>query len=377
MAKILQNSENQIKYRKYFIDSSKFYIDSTCFINVNIPQNFTLIDSDTGAALNDFKRNSLEIPYKDHKIYIASLKKQLKQISIDRVLIYFPAKIAGADYFSGIRKEHVIEVLNFLSAIGYVAFESAEKIYKQIYVKDLDIKMDMKLAEADREDLKEYNKQLEYRFQGTPENWHPFNSIKQGYGIQTYKREISTFTKPFLKFYDKTKEMQAPKNQAFFASLPDDLQAEIRNNFIYRYEFTLKDKTFFSKFGISNRLEDVHEIRQEKWHEIGSYYVNTNFQAKIKVPRDLRKLKPIEKTLCLHFLDAHEHGLDINQIRNMYIAPQSDKKSRYRMSLLFDRIYQQTATDNVIFIRNKYDMITKWDKFFGFIKCDKKQLKTI
>ena len=50
------------------------------------------------------------------------------------------------------------------------------------------------------------------------------------------------------------------------------------------------------------------------------------------------------------------------------MAGQIGKKNRYRMSLLFDRIYYFVASGNAKEIRDNCEMITKWDKYFGFIK---------
>lgn len=355
-----------IPYNKYFIDSGKFFIDSDAFISVNIPQNFTLIDSDSGEVLNDFKRSSLEIPYGNHKIYIATVKRQLKQMSIDKILIYFPAKISGADYFQGIQKHNIIDVLNFIKLKGYLNFDDVNEIYKKIFVKDLDIKCDFFIPDGSKIELKEYNNNLKEKFNGTPENIHLFDSQKQGFGISTYKRETGTITKPFIKFYDKRTEM-VDKNKEFFKTLPDALQNEILSSFIYRYEFTLKDKTFFTKFGISNRLEDLHEVLQDTWLKIGRIMLNINFQAKMKKPKDTSELRPIENLLCLYFMEDIQRGLSVSAVKNKYISIQTNRLQKSRMSALFDRIYYNTSIDHSCKIMHNYEMIQKWDRFFGFI----------
>lgn len=364
MANIQQKNENLIPYGKYFIDSGKFLIDSKFFTQVKIPTNFTLIDSDTGEALNDFKRSSLEIPYKGHKIYVASVKKHLKQGYIDKVLIYFPAKIAGNDYFYGIQKYHVIDILEYLKNKGYLMFDSSNEIYKQIYVRDLDIKMDLKFSRDKKDELSEYNKELRRRFNGSDENFHIFNSEKQGFGISTYERTRATVAKPFLKFYDKTKEL-ITKQQDFYISLPDPLRTEIQFNLIYRFEITLKDKDFFNKFAISNRLEDIHENLQEKWKEIGMYFLNTNFQMIIRKPKDTSELKPIERTLSLQMLRSIDNGISVNEIIKEYVDIQKNRLQRARMKLLFERIYYFTTNGKAMEVQDNYNMITKYDKIFG------------
>jgi len=89
-------STNILPFGKYYIDSGKFFIDKTAFKEVNIPENFTLTDADTGELIDEFKKSSLSIPYKKHKIYISNVSKKLsnsgRDYFIDKVLIYFPAK---------------------------------------------------------------------------------------------------------------------------------------------------------------------------------------------------------------------------------------------------------------------------------------------
>jgi len=231
----------------------------------------------------------------------------------------------------------------------------------------------MKLAHNDKPEVKEYNKALRERFNGVTENFHLFDSKKQGFGIQTYERDKSTITKPFLKFYDKSKELTG-KSYEFFNTLSAYIQSEVQDNFIYRYEFTLKDKRSFDKFGINNRLEDVHEVLESKWREIGKAFFNTNFRTKVKKPRDLSKLRGVEKTLALYFTEDIKRGLTVTQIKDKYILPQKDKKQRYRMSLLFERIYYFSAVDNenTKEIRHTYELVNKWDKFFGLIENTQK-----
>lgn len=364
MAKIVNKL---IPYNKYYIDSAKFYIDSNLFIKINIPENFTLVDADTGSVVDEFKRNSLQVPYKDHKIYIGRVTKYLPQAVYNKVLIYFPAKITGDNYFYGIQKETIIEVLEHLKSIGYLEFENSNEIYKEIYIKDLDIKMDMCLTKKDKEEIKIYNKSLKDNFNGTPENFHSFDSKKQGFGISTYTREKATIVKPFIKFYDKQEEI-LEKNYDFYKTLNPELQKEILDNFIYRFEFTLKDKSFLNKFGISNRLEEIHEVRQSTWKKLARHYMDANFQVKMKTPKDTSKLTPTDKILVIHFLDDIERGLTIFDIKTKYISIQTDRKAKYRASLLFDKIYYHSAVENdkARPVKEKYEMLCKWHNYFGF-----------
>ena len=54
-----EKSTPLIPFNKYFIDSSKFYIDYDLLLKVNIPNEFLLIDNIEGIVIDDFKRNCL------------------------------------------------------------------------------------------------------------------------------------------------------------------------------------------------------------------------------------------------------------------------------------------------------------------------------
>jgi len=365
-ANVTQNINKLIPYNKYCIDSAKYYVDTELFTQINIPSNFILIDSDTGEQLNNFKRSSLEIPYKNHKIYIATVKKQLKQTCINKILIYYSSKIAGNQYFNGNTKELYIEVLEYIKSLGYLSFELAENIFNGTYVKDLDMKMDMKLRIKDKNEITEYNKQLKDRFNGNASDIAVFNNNARGFGLMANNRATATITKPFLKFYDKSLEL-ITKNADFTNTLSEYIRNEIDFNFIYRYEFTMKNKSFFTKFGLTNKLSELLLVSNEKWIEIGKYFLNANFQVIIKKPRDTSKLRPMEKVLCTYFMQDINNGMNITEIKNKYVTSQSDRKSRYRMGEVFERVYYYCTVGNVKEITDKYEIVTKWDKYFGII----------
>ncbi len=364
---MVQRYKSIIPQQRYFIDSGKFYIDAACFSAIKIPENFTLIDKDTGEALNDFKRSSLEIPYQNHKIYIAKVKKILPKQTIDKILIYFPAKVAGEQYFYGIQKQTVIDVLLFLQSKGYLFFTNVEAIYNEIYVKDLDYKTDFLLPHAKVGEVKSWLKVMQERFNGIPEFCKVYDNQDKGIGLQTYHRDTATFAKVFSKWYNKSLEIQSDKNAEFFCSLSPDLQSEIQNNLIMRYEFTLKDKIYFTNFGITNRLSELMELPQSKLKEIGRAMLDKNFQPKMKREPDTSKLKPIEQVLVIHFMELIERGMSIGEIKDMYTVGQKTKQEKYRMGMMFEKVYYNaTVGAKASDAKRKYDMIKKWDKFFGF-----------
>lgn len=367
MTKIVQKTNVFSFYEKYLIDSSKFYIDLDVLKAVNLPKNFTIIDNDTGNIIDEFKKNSLQVNYKTHKIYIATITKELKQGKIKKLMFYFPAKVANIDYFNGITKSVIIDVLLFLREQTYIDFDDVNNVFKNIYVKDLDIKKDMRFKRTQKDSLFEYNKDLKSRFNGLPDRCIIFNNEKRGFGIQAHERITATTASPFLKFYDKSKELRSEKNRDFFNSLPDDLKNEIAENFIYRFEFTLKDNKFFKKFALSNRLEEVLEVRQITWQKIARYYLDTNFRYKVKKEYSKDELKPQEKILLHYMVEDFKRKESIYSVRRKYINTQKDKQRRFRASQTFDKIFSYYTNEKGFGqVIKSHEILNNWDNYFGF-----------
>lgn len=371
-----EKSTPLIPFNKYFIDSSKFYIDYDLLLKVNIPNEFLLVDKIEGNVIDDFKRNCLNLPYKDHKIYLAIEEKytqnrwkpELAHKLWKKVMFYFPAKINPLGYFSGITKQMVIEVLTHIKSLGYIDFENIESIYDQIELKDLDIKRDMQFNWSDKEKIVKYNNSLSDRFNGYPSEFKSFNNKANGLGIQTYNRNNSTIKKPFLKFYSKSDEILKKANEDLFNSMSLEVQEICKSYLIYRYEFTIKKINFFNHFSISNKLKDVLEISQDKWKEIAKYYLNTNFQIEIKTPLDVSKLKNIEIIMCLMIYDLIQLGRSIKEIELMFLNDTLHREQRKRNKKLFERCYYYASVPNeqTRELLEKYNTIKALDEFFGF-----------
>jgi hypothetical protein len=124
---------------------------------------------------------------------------------------------------------------------------------------------------------------------------------------------------------------------------------------------------YFQNFGISNKLKDVLEISQDKWKEIGKYYLITNFQTEIKTPLDVSKLKPSEKIYCIMIYDLIQLGRSIKEIELMFIS-ETNRTQRLRNRKLFNRCYYfaTVPNENTRELLEKYNSIKALDEIFGF-----------
>ena len=355
-----------IPFNKYCVDSAKFYIDFGFLTQINIPNEFTLIDSETGSILDNFKKNSITIPYKSHKIYLGKEIKVLPNKRVyNKVMFYFPAKINPEKYFFGITEEMVKEVINHIKDLGYINFNNINDLYKNIEVKDLDIKIDFKFSYTEREKIIKYNKSLQNRFNGYPSEFKIFNNQSNGVGIQTYNRNNTTLAKPFIKFYSKSDEIIKDKEN-LFDLMPKEVQDIVKYNFIYRYEFTIKTMDFFKHFEINNMFSNIVDIEQNKWRDIGKYYLVKNFQQEIKKPLDVSRLKPIEQIICLLIYDSIQLGRTINEIKLIF-SSFDNRTQRLRNNKLFERCYYYASVPNeeTKKLLKIYEEMKELDNLFG------------
>jgi hypothetical protein len=369
-----------IPFEKYCVDSAKFYIDCRFFSEIAIPNEFTLIDSETGNVLDNFKKSSLTIEYKNHKIYLAKEIKYVpskngQKLVFNKVMFYFPAKINPEKYFFGITEEMVKEVILYIQGLGYINFDNIDQLYKNVEVKDLDIKIDYKFSWFEKDKIVNYNKSLQDRFNGQTSEFKIFNNKKNGIGIQTYNRNNTTLAKPFLKFYSKSDEIMNEPEKLYYL-MPKEIQEIVKNNFIYRYEFTIKTMDFFRHFNISNYFSDILNINQDNWKVISKYYLNKNFNKEVRVSIDnvkkiekteLHKLKNSEQLITLLLFELIQLGKSINDIEKIFSLSNSRMQKIRNKELLKKCLNNITISENedVKFIK-QYQELKEMDIIFGF-----------
>jgi len=374
-----------IPFEEYCVDSAKFYIDCKFFSEIAIPNEFTLIDSETGSILDNFKKNSLTIQYKNHKIYLAHIIKSIpykngEKLVFNKVMFYFPAKINPEKYFFGITEEMVKEVLLYIQSLGYINFNDINRIYTYVEVNDLDIKIDYKFSWLEKQKIVNYNKSLQDRFNGHTSEFKIFNNEKNGIGIQTYNRNNTTLAKPFIKFYSKSDEIKK-EPEKLLKLMPKEIQDILENNFIYRYEFTIKTMDFFKHFNISNYFSDILKVNQDKWKEISKYYFNKNFNKDIKLSIDnvreiteteLNKLKPIEQILTLMIYEFLLLQKTIDDLEKFFRSKSRLQKFRNKELLkkCLDNIRiseneNESENKDIKFIK-EYQELKEMDSRFGF-----------
>lgn len=366
MTKIQKNLDSQLISDKYCIDSFKLSIDVDDLDFVSIPENYIETSADTGEVIREFKRKSLQVPFDNTTIYLGVHKRILNGKVYSKLYILFSSKIANKDYFSGIKKHHIINVLEFLKQRGYIGYTSVSEVFKKLFTLDTDIKKDFVFDIDYRDIIANYNKELVKQFQYEKCEIHNYKSAIN-LGIQTFNRERSTCVKPFVKWYDKNKELRG-KHEEFFGILPEDVRNILTTKFVYRFEFTMKDKKFFANFDLSNRLEDVLEISEDKWREVAKSLLQTLFHYKVKKMRDTTKLNYYEKILAIYLFESiQKNNISVDKAKSMFTRIQKKKEQKFKASILFDKIYQSITVGSEVGVYDDYNRIKQLDELFGLV----------
>jgi len=375
MTKVIQEVEKpKIPYDISLFDSMKIEFDMKLCTYVERFDDMRAYKDSSGEDWGDLKQRSWKIPYLHETIYYSTYSKQLKPKNapiqhFDKVVILVNSKHQNPDdYFKGVTKNVVLNILEFLREKGVIQFDCLHSVYKGCFVKDLDVKKDALKSMSNRDNDLEVMGRMKKYFDGDAQDCQHFRDTKvNGFGLQANHRKRSTLSKPFEKMYDKGLELMT-NSRSFYNLMSDKMQNHIALLYILRREITLKNKPFFDHFGISNRLEDLFDVSQEKWNEVFTYYYQKNYgQFKPKRP-DNGKMTPTDKLHALNmFEDFQENGRNMYYIREKY-ERSGNKKNRTgnRQIVLFERIYHYVTQVHAKEIRDEIDEIQAWAKHMGW-----------
>jgi len=355
------------------IDSAKFYFDRDIFKSVSIPEKFILTDADSGEIIEEFKKNSLSLPFEGHKVYISNVVKQLTSskntILYEKVMVYFSPKIRGNEYFKGIDLLTLREVLYFLRSRGYLDFNTNNltRIIENCYLKDCDMRIDFVLPKDSGEDVEDYYKCLKDRFNGNPGNFRHFaNKKKEGHGIVVNNRNNGGIKNPFFKFYDKGLELKTEKNREFYDNFNDDIKEFLRQNYILRFEYQIKDNRMFKYYGLSNKFVDIIKVPQSKWEYIRKSILHKVFTPQTRVI-DKSKMVIADRNHVILINHLLFTGLTFGAIQQLYLKSAHTKYEKYKFKKKFYRWYQ-LATDKSSYTKEAHaiiERIAKFDKIVG------------
>ena len=316
----------------FSIDSLKLRIpfDKVTILNESILDEKTkiIVSNVSGEIISEDKIKSLttEIKFNDYLIKVAIIQQhnfQSKQIE-EFIEIYLHSKILESNYFSGITQSNLISIYDKL--IQQKVFYCDYDTFINSSVNDIDIKIDFTSDKATFNDL---CNELKTRAK---------QSTKLGQGQAMYKngnltfnrRESSTLSSPFVKFYDKELEANE-KNSAFFSKyISNELIKDKR-----RIEATCKKSTDIKKFFNleASTLSTITQITQSELRRYVSYSINKNIDSVIKIEKSTESHKnAIDIQIHIHFTNSIENqNSTFLKTLNAYLIHFDDKQMKIRI----------------------------------------------
>lgn len=256
-------------------------------------------------------------------------KERQSKMYADFLCIGVHSKLLHSQYFEGIRKDNIQLIYDRLQSFGIVSF-SYDSFLSGL-VSDVDIKRDSKVDRlSDR--VKVVSKCVRPSADKYARKFKP----SQGGGLQFAERSKATNSRPFLKIYDKSKDLSENGSSEDFALTY--LKGQDLSN-IVRLEGTLKTFEMANKYGA-----DLADNSLSSWLDLDadllSLVLNNLVRVYIEAPvlkrrKNLTSLSPLD----LFFLRSLEIALSKElsltyAIDSLTIDFDRKVKSRYRKKLL-------------------------------------------
>ena len=319
------------KIEQFSIDSLKLRIpfhEVTILDKSILDTKRKLIISDaTGEILSEDKIKGLTTEIKFHsysiKIAIISLYDFKQKQSDEFLEVYLHSKILEQNYFDGFTQQNIKSVYDKLMSAK--VFFCSEDIFFNSTLNDIDIKHDFNL---NNNTFKELCKELQSRATPTTKLGQGANVYENG-NLTFNRRETSSYTKPFVKFYDK--ELEAiEKNSSFFNQFENSI---IRNK--KRIEVTCKKSSDIKKaFNLDkSNLSSILTISQKDLKQYLCYAINQNISKLVKIEKNINSnLSAIDIAIHIHFTNSiNNQNLTFIQTLQSFLTHYEDKQMKMRI----------------------------------------------
>jgi uncharacterized protein (DUF4415 family) len=286
-----------------------------------------VINNDTGEIISEdvIKSLSTEINFPHYKIKVAivSIWNFSKKSNFEFLEIYLHSKILQTNYFNGITSKDIQAIYKRL--MKRKVFHCTYESFMNGAVNDIDIKLDI---ETNTDVFKSLCKEL--KNQATE-----FNTLGQGAklysnGNLTFnRRESSTISKPFVKFYDKGIEA-IDKNKEFFTEY---INLDLTAINVKRIEVTCKKSSDIkSYFELENsNLKSILDIKQESLKNYLRFAINQNLKKGIKIAESSEKQNSnLDTFIHLHFVNSitnqgQTYQSTLNEVLNHFTTDKVNK----------------------------------------------------
>ena len=287
-----------------------------------------VISDVSGEIISEDKIKSLtsEVKFKGYSIKIAliSLYEFSTKSTNDYLEIYLHSKILEGRYFEGVNTNNIKQVYDKLMSAN--VFTCTFDTFVNSPINDIDIKLDLTIK---RDVFNELCKELNSRTSTTTKLGQGGNLYDNG-NLTFNRRETSTLTKPFVKFYNKELEANEKNSEFFNLYIPNKLIRDKK-----RIEVTCKKSTDIKRYFEleTSTLNSVLPIPNDKLLNYLCYAINQNISKPIKIAKSTHENKSaIDIQIHIHFTNSTANqGLTFIQTLNEYLEHFNDKQMRMRM----------------------------------------------
>ena len=226
-----------------------------------------------------YKKNALEVSLGTYNAYFKINKHYLGR-TIKKTHIYTPtlsiainSKFVEQRYFEGITIGNIYIIYTKLMSLN--VFKCDFEVFMKGYATDVDVKQDTYILNSI------YTKSIGEMDKATPERKGLLGSRifkeKDNQGLQWNDRNCSSKTFPFMKTYNKERELLYRSIDFFEEFLSD---REVKD--LCRFEYNVKTRPIKKKFDIKfETLEDLLNTSQNEFNRIHKAFVIQNFKDSI------------------------------------------------------------------------------------------------
>ena len=317
--------------KKYAIDSCKLRIklSDVIILDTSILDKHSIIKVNdvTGELVSqqEIKSLSKEIKFNGYSIKVAiteyyDFKQKSKEVFLE---VYLHSKILEQSYFDGITINNISQIYHKLMTAK--VFQCSEPTFMTSLVNDIDIKVDFI---ASKVLFKQLCTELKNR-SSKHTTLGQGSKLYDNSNLTFNRRESSTLSKPFVKFYDKELE-SIEKNQHFFKDFPTESIKDKK-----RLEVTIKkssDIKEFFKVEKSN-FESILNLPQSELEKFVSYAVKQNLNNKVKIEKSSAENKSaIDILIHIHFSNSIDNQkLTFLETMEEFLTHFDDKQMKIRI----------------------------------------------
>lgn len=358
---------NPIKFNVALIDSLTIFLplSEIKVLDNKLIDTFQVFYQSTGEILEDF------FPPRPQFYDFDGIKFRMSKIvrnsfianepPTEYIRLTITSKMLKENYFDGINKYNIIDIIDFINSKNVI--EVTKDVFLNAGINDIDLCVNYNLL------FEPYKTALDLlKVQVKPSKQHAVklfrpkkdkeNSkiLSKNYGIQYSTRDTAKLSEPFVKFYNKTDELQSNSTDFYNKYIYPQTLKGLNISNIIRKEITIKDsraKTNLVKKGIVKTskiatLNDVLNLKQNELDLIINVSLKHYYEKKQFSPRS--DLSPTDKIMCYYMHQLVEKGasklelLSCLQIFDPANKSDAVSKSRFKKKLE-DLIYITFSTD--------------------------------